>query len=70
MSKISVKRNVNDKLDRAEDQTKMEGPEFKMIYIFMEDKFLYLVSTTQIHDYRYYTIVWNNCSNVVELCNN
>lgn len=29
MSKISVKRNVNDKLDRAEDQTKMEGPEFK-----------------------------------------
>lgn len=40
MAKISVKRTVNENLNRAEDQTKMEGPKFKMIQIFVEYKFL------------------------------
>lgn len=35
MSKISVKRNINAKLARTEDQTKRKGPKFKIIHIFM-----------------------------------
>lgn len=40
MSKISVKGNVNQKMERTEDQAKMEGPKFKKMHIFVEDKFL------------------------------
>ena len=69
MSKISVKWNVIEKMGTAEDQTKMEGPKFILIHIFMEDKCLLQVSEV-IHDYRCYILVWNRFSNSTELCNN
>lgn len=69
MSKISVKGNVIEKMGTAEDQTKMEGPKFIIIHIFMENKCLLQVSEV-IHDYRCYVLVWNCFSNSTELCNN
>lgn len=54
---------------QTEDQTKIEDPKYKMMHIFIKDKCLHQVSDVT-HDDRCYILIWNDCSDLAELCSN